>query len=257
MSHDSFRLDHLILTVDDLDLATAHFRELGFTVYYGGTHAAGTTHNTLMNFADGSYLELMALTGEPPQNDALDFATLFVEEEGPIGYALLSSDLDADVASLRERGVSVSEVQNGSRARPDGELLRWKLAFVGENRLPILIQDETPRELRVPMTADKVTHPNGVTGIAEVLFLVDELHTGITRYQTLLNVEPQVDEEGTECFSLGETRVRIRVPMDAEMERHLHLRPNAPYEIILRTSDKSKVGLLDESRTHGLRIVLA
>ncbi len=256
MSGDSFRFDHLILTVDDLELATAHFRELGFTVYYGGRHAAGTTHNTLMNFADGSYLELMALTGESPSNDALDFATLFVEEEGPIGYALLSGDLDTDAASLRERGVSVSDVQAGSRARPDGELLRWKLAFV-DNHLPLLIEDETPRELRVPMTDGKVTHPNGVTGIAEVLFLVDELHTGIARYQTLLNVEPQVDEEGTECFLLGETRVRIRVPMDAEMERHLHLRPNAPYEITLHKSDQSKAGLLDESYTHGLRINLA
>src|SRR5207249_370550 len=37
-------------------------RALGFTVVPGGVHAGGLTHNALIPFADGRYLELLALT---------------------------------------------------------------------------------------------------------------------------------------------------------------------------------------------------
>ena len=52
--------DHVVLVVLDLDAAVAEHRERGFTVTPGGEHAGGLTHNALVGFADGSYLELIA-----------------------------------------------------------------------------------------------------------------------------------------------------------------------------------------------------
>ena len=52
-------IDHLVIVVPELEAAVASYRGLGFTVVPGGRHPIGT-HNALIAFADGSYLELIA-----------------------------------------------------------------------------------------------------------------------------------------------------------------------------------------------------
>src|SRR4030067_3408410 len=54
--------DHAILVVNILPVALRQFPQLGFTVTSGGVHAGGLTHNALIAFADGAYLELLATT---------------------------------------------------------------------------------------------------------------------------------------------------------------------------------------------------
>ncbi|MEZ4661773.1 MAG: VOC family protein [Caldilineaceae bacterium] len=89
---------HLIIAVRDLEAAMADYRALGFTVYYGGKHTHKATHNGLIALADGSYLELLA-----PQNpDEIDRTIdTLAYGEGFGGYALLTADIDGDVARLR------------------------------------------------------------------------------------------------------------------------------------------------------------
>ena len=62
----SLQLDHLVILVRDLESAIADYTALGFTVQRGGTHADGATHNALVGFADGSYLELIAFLKPAP-----------------------------------------------------------------------------------------------------------------------------------------------------------------------------------------------
>src|SRR5262249_28482211 len=52
-------IDHMVVVVPDLDIAIKNYRDLGFTVVPGGRHPIGT-HNALIGFADGAYLELIA-----------------------------------------------------------------------------------------------------------------------------------------------------------------------------------------------------
>jgi hypothetical protein len=52
-------IDHLVIVVRDLQQAAKDYQELGFTVVPGGKHPVGS-HNVLISFADGSYLELIA-----------------------------------------------------------------------------------------------------------------------------------------------------------------------------------------------------
>ena len=59
------QLDHVVISVSNLEEAMEDYRRLGFNVLPGGEHASGTTHNALVVLADGTYLELMALTGRP------------------------------------------------------------------------------------------------------------------------------------------------------------------------------------------------
>ena len=58
-------IDHLVVVVPDLEAGIAAYEGLGFTVVRGGRHPVGT-HNALMAFADGSYMELIAFYQPSP-----------------------------------------------------------------------------------------------------------------------------------------------------------------------------------------------
>jgi len=102
----TLQLDHAVIAVDDLDAAVQNYRALGFTVVRGGVHANRATHNALITFADETYLELLAATGEPPIPGAIDFGALLSGGEGLAGYALRADDLDAELARLRAVGLA-------------------------------------------------------------------------------------------------------------------------------------------------------
>ena len=59
-SRAPIRLDHLVILVHDLGWATRDYEGLGFRVTSGGEHADGLTHNALIPFVDGTYVELVA-----------------------------------------------------------------------------------------------------------------------------------------------------------------------------------------------------
>ncbi len=52
-------LDHVVFVAHDLAVTVKEYRGRGFTVTPGGEHADGITHNALVAFADGAYLELV------------------------------------------------------------------------------------------------------------------------------------------------------------------------------------------------------
>lgn len=252
----AFRFDHAIITVDHLDSAMASYQSLGFSVYYGGRHANGTTHNALISLADGSYLELIAKTGDPAvETSAADFASFFARGEGIAGYALFANQLADEVENMRGRGLRVGALREGQRTRPDGELLRWQIAAVEESITPLLIEDFTPRIMRVMDLPERLEHANGVSGISSIRFLVNDLPAGITHYKALLGVIPLTDHTAAH-FAVGTMQFVASLPENAAEARYLAHWGNAPYEITLKTNVKSAAGLLDPERTHHARLIL-
>src|SRR6516164_4502171 len=65
----TFRLDHVVIRVRDLEEACADYRALGFTVTPGGEHPTLGTRNALIPFEDDTYLELIAF---PPREVPAD-----------------------------------------------------------------------------------------------------------------------------------------------------------------------------------------
>jgi hypothetical protein len=154
-------LDHVVFVAHDLAVTVEEYRGRGFTVTPGGEHADGITHNALVAFADGAYLELVGYRKPAPQHRWWRHAG----GGGFADFAVLSDDVDADVAAL---GTLVSSpAAEGGRIRPDGVALRWRAAFLAPP-LPFLVQDLTPRDRRVP-GGDSARHTNGTTGIASVV----------------------------------------------------------------------------------------
>lgn len=145
-------IDHVVILTDDLSAAVRRFDALGFVVERGGSHPAWGTENALIPLADGSYLELLA--ARDPERAAQH--RLWRRPGGGTrrpgdygGYALESDDLAGDVQRIRNRGLALTDPQMGSRARPDGVTIRWRSAFSERPDLPFLIEDDTPRALRI------------------------------------------------------------------------------------------------------------
>lgn len=194
----NFKLDHIVIAVADLDRAVADHRHRGFTVQIGGRHQGRTSHNALVAFEDGAYLELIAWTAPAPSERR--YNDLVRHGEGLVDFALLPEDVPRAIDEARSRGLALTGPLPGNRLRPDGAQIRWLAARQTTLDLPFLCGDVTPRELRVPAGAPR-RHANGAIGVANLVVAVHELKTSIARYEALL---------GTPCgatIRLGETDI--------------------------------------------------
>ncbi|WP_338818593.1 VOC family protein [Acidovorax temperans] len=180
-------LDHIVIAVADLDRAMADYRALGFQVLPGGQHPGRTSHNALVVFADGTYLELIAWRAPAPEERW--YRTLSAHGEGLVDYALLPPDTAEALAQAQARGLhTLTGPLDGGRLRPDGAQLRWQTARHATPDVPFLCGDLTPRALRVPEGSVR-QHPNGAQGVAEVTVAVHNLDATLARYRALLGAQ--------------------------------------------------------------------
>jgi len=183
----SLALDHIVIAVTDLDRAMADYRALDFQVLPGGQHPGRTSHNALVVFADGAYLELIAWRAPAPEERW--YRTLSAHGEGLVDYALLPPDTAQALADAQARGLhTLTGPLDGGRLRPDGARLRWQTARHATPDVPFLCGDLTPRALRVPEGSVR-QHPNGAQGVAEVTVAVHNLDATLARYRALLGAQ--------------------------------------------------------------------
>lgn len=236
------RLDHLVILVQDLDGATEDYERLGFRVTPGGEHADGLTRNALVPFQDGTYLELVAFVDPEDGRDNVWGWREFLPGEGLIDYCAASDGLQRDVERLRGLGFEVDGPHEGGRKLPDGREVRWRSAsFVQDGRvLPFLIEDTTPRELRVP-AGPATEHPNGATGIRRVEISVSDARDGARTLAALTGAGP-------EALNLGACELVL-----AERDEGQSPGPSAAE---LSTGKPGNVGASDQSSVHGIRFTL-
>jgi len=179
-------LDHVVLAVPTLEIASGWFRDAGFTVTAGSRHDALPTENALVAFADGSYIELLA-TCDPAVREewrglakqpawerhlrgvsavARRFMPSLAQTDGVVDACLGGASLRARAADLRRAGERSAGPVRMSRARRDGEQLEWELLLPESRRIPFWIADRTPRARRVPSEPAAARHSNGASGLA-------------------------------------------------------------------------------------------
>jgi len=204
--------DHAVLVVADLVSAAQQFSAMGFTVTPGGVHAGQLSHNALISFGDGSYIELLAAYQKRslPVLRLLDRLGLlerhpagrtplgrrFVESlligPGINDFALGAVNLDHVLPSVRERGLELDGPALGGRVRPDQQQISWRTACPRTRDLPFLIDDVTPRNLRVP-EGQATQHINRASGVAAISIAVADLAASTARYRALLRRQPEVE----------------------------------------------------------------
>jgi hypothetical protein len=246
-------IDHLVIAVNDLDQATVDYRQLGFTVVAGGKHPVGS-HNTLIAFEDGSYLEIIAFYRE-----ALDHRWWEPLQKGErlVDYCMQTDDLVGDTSRLRQCGVAINDPVPWSRIRPDGYELEWILSLAtGSHRgvAPFLIQDATPREERIPRQWE---HANGAMGIGTLTIAVSELSKIDHCYQTILGRQPQpVADDALEaqglCFKVGPHQIEFMMPATphSPLVGWISRYGPSPYAATLRAERDTPL-LFDQKLLHG------
>ncbi|MCJ2093641.1 MULTISPECIES: VOC family protein [unclassified Methylobacterium] len=253
----SLVLDHIVIAVRDLDDAAADYAALGFTVVRGGAHANGITHNVLVIFEDGAYLELIAWKRPDPGNRWWDVYER--AGEGLIDFALLPDEIEAVVAGAQARGLDIQNPIPGGRNRPDGARLEWRTARSPRPDVPFLCGDVTPRSLRVQEGAVR-RHGNGVVGVATLTVVVADLEASVRRNAALLGFSPPTiqaeDVAGAPARSAtltlaNGTAVTWASPAASEgpLAASLAARGEGPFSASLRAAHP--VGALDTSRSHG------
>jgi hypothetical protein len=196
----TFHIDHVTVAGRDLKAMQRALQEAGIATEYGGPHSNHATEMALASFADGSYLELIAIQ---PHADPAAVAThywhKFLESDGtPCAWAIRPADFEAEVARLRATGVAVHGPHRSGRTRPDGVALDWETAQIGPTNggfFPFLIHDFTPRDSRAFPSGKPTT--TQWAGISKVVIGVHDLDAAVARYQRAYNLPPSQRREDT------------------------------------------------------------
>jgi hypothetical protein len=132
-----------------------------------------------------------------------------------------SNDLGAYVERLRKAGIKVDGPSDGSRKKPDGTTIEWQTAKVGEGPagsvLPFMIQDKTPRELRVKPSPSVKGSP--LTGIAMVVIGVKDFDAEIASFRKAFGLDaPKLEDHkefGAKLAHFAGTPVMLAAPLDS------------------------------------------
>lgn len=123
-------VDHLIWTVPDLRWGMSEIeRRLGVRPVEGGRHPDYGTHNALAALGPETYLEIMAVDPDLPRPArGRLFAMDDLDEPRLAAWVLRCEEIDARVARAATGGVVLGPVASGSRERPDGSVVSWKIS---------------------------------------------------------------------------------------------------------------------------------
>lgn len=251
-------IDHIVVAVRDLEAAIAAYTGAGFTVVRGGRHNIGT-HNALIAFADGAYIELIAFLNPVP---AHPWYRALESGGGLVDFCMQTDDLDADVAALRAAGAAISDPSPMTRDRPDGYRLSWVLAIPqppSSGQLPFMIRDETPRDERVPRER---SHRCAVTGIRRVTVAVESPGEASRAYARVLGRpglprrRPDLNAAGV-AFAIGPHEIELMAPGTGRSRLHDWLERRGPslYSATLATgASAADLGGADPLRTARINV---
>lgn len=129
------RIDHLVFAAADLEAGVRHLETLtGVRAASGGAHPGRGTHNALLSLGTRSYLEIIAPDPAQPEPASPSPLLAGLSASRPLlmtSWAIGRSDLEEIVARSVAGGYP-ARVMAGSRRRPDGELMSWRMGMLDD-----------------------------------------------------------------------------------------------------------------------------
>lgn len=185
-------IDHVVIVVGDLESAAQDYRKLGFLPTPKGRHTMGSENHCVMFASD--YFELL---GFPPGARAaqalLDFAR---RGSGLAAVVLRTSDAQAMRDELNADGISASDIRDFSRPVDlDGEVVqaRFRTVDMPASLTPGLHMFACQHYTReATWRRGYCEHPNGVTGLKDVILISDQPERDMAQYTRLLD-RPAID----------------------------------------------------------------
>lgn len=138
-------IDHLVYATPNLATGIEQIeRLLGVRAMPGGQHPGGGTRNALIGLGEDTYLEIIGPDPEQPKPmRPRRFGIDELKTSRLVTWAAKSADLESIVEKAKSHGLDLGQVQAGSRRRPDGVLLSWRLtvspSLTAEGIVPFFI----------------------------------------------------------------------------------------------------------------------
>lgn len=123
------KIDHLVYATPNLAAGVEQVENLlGVNAVPGGQHPGAGTRNALVRLSDETYLEIIG--PDPDQHQPAiprRFGIDQLKASRLVTWAAKGTELESFVEAAKKQGVDLGRVQAGSRRRPDGVLLSWRL----------------------------------------------------------------------------------------------------------------------------------
>lgn len=174
---EKMKVSHVLYKTKNLRDSVIKFQEMGFQVEFGSKHQP---HNALIYFSEGPYIELLEKAPVPAY---INFILVLLGkgkvakrfnywknvEEGFFGLCLENDgdDFEKEVAVLKRNNQKYF-ITKSKRTDPFDRLLRWKLLFPYEIKLPFFMT-----YFNIDPKPKRFIHPNGVKRIKAISFGTD------------------------------------------------------------------------------------
>jgi hypothetical protein len=136
-------IDHIVLGCNDLNVGvefvSAH---TGVHPIFSGIHPGAGTRNALLHLGERQYLEVLAPDpGQPSSADPYNLRAL----PAPclLGWAVHTNKIEETAKRIRAGGIEALDAEAGSRRRPDGQLLSWRIVSLKDDMhglLPFFVE---------------------------------------------------------------------------------------------------------------------
>lgn len=129
-------LDHLVYATPDLDTTVETIDGLfGVRPVIGGHHKTWRTRNALLSLGTRMYLEIMG-PDEPARalNQPRPFRLDELVTPRLVTWVARSDDIQTVISTARSDGVDLGELEERSRQRPDGSVLKWTMTDLTKPR---------------------------------------------------------------------------------------------------------------------------
>jgi hypothetical protein len=172
------KLSHVLYKVSNLEDSVIEFQNRGFKVEFGSKNKP---HNALIYFSEGPYIELLNKAPVPFYTHLIlrllgkgKVAERFKHwksvKEGFFGLCLENHKTNFD----KEQNILIKNGQNyfitnSNRTDPANRILKWKLLFPYELKLPFLMT-----RFNIDPKPKNFIHPNGVKKIKCISFGTDQ-----------------------------------------------------------------------------------
>ncbi|GEM_PF-620481 len=269
----SIHFDHVVQVVKDLPQACKDFESQGFTVTQGGVHYKGISKNALVFFKDGSFLELLTLRKSlnarflrllhksklfkkwqysPKYGVAYRFYNRAIEQsDGVTDFCLLVDDPQSSYERIQKEGIFLTQMLSAGRKKPDGSRVSWKMFAPYIADLPFMRSDYSPAS---SLPENATTHSNGIRGIGAIHQLALDFKDSLTKYQSLLNKEPDYHDSKLGIFKEGDFEYKIyRASSNPALQKQLSGKGIGLYGLSFTGGDPNS---FDQSKLHGLQIVV-
>jgi catechol 2,3-dioxygenase-like lactoylglutathione lyase family enzyme len=219
-------IDHLVITVRDLDSAGRFYERLGFRVGGRNRHPWGTENRIVQ--LQGSFLELIAVgdgADIPPHTDRTFSFGAFVRDyaarrEGLAMLVLDSSDANSDALTFAGAGIGDFEPFFFERrgTRPDGTEthVAFTLAFARDEAAPqagfFVCQHHYPENFWNP---EFQVHPNKASVLSAIVLAAPEPERHAAFLKTFTGSEPTEQAEHDWSFALARGRIDVMTADDA------------------------------------------